>query len=169
MATYPVLSSFRRAVRRGHAVLVLLSLTGCRGSDALAPTAGLLLGELNGSAISVPAFAALQHQTGMPDSLILFANSSDMMVRVAVEYTGLGTYAIGPEQFELSVLVGGDVDTGRYRGSAPTTGQLVVTETTRSGAPFRAELSFDATHESGESPFGPSVQFRAGRLSASLQ
>lgn len=150
MATHPASLSFSRAVRRAYAVLVLLSLTGCRAGDVVAPTVGLLLGDLNGSAISLPAYAGIQHQTGMPDSLMVSANSSDIMVRVAVEYTGPGTYAIRPEHFELSVLVGGDVLTGRYRGSAPITGQLVVTEATGSGSPIRAELSFDATHESGE-------------------
>ena len=167
MTTRSALSKLNNASMR-LAAFALLALTACKTDDAVAPIDGVLLGEINGAAIALPAYAGILRGTGT-DSLIVSANDIDIMVRVAVKYTGPGTYVIAPDRLQLLMLVGGDVMTGRYRGNAPVTGQLVVTEATSVGAPFRADLTFDATHESGESRFGPSIHFRSGRLTAPLQ
>jgi hypothetical protein len=90
-------------------------------------------------------------------------------IRVQVEYTGPGTYVLGPEHVEVWLLVGGDVRSGSYRGSVTVPGELRVLQSDGAGAPFQAALRFDADHSGGEQRFGRTATLREGLLTTRLQ
>lgn len=158
----------RRVALRLAAALLSLTLAACATTEPTASEPAFLEGEMNGADLSLPGAAGLLLTPGAPDTLVLsgFGMNVGMFLRFA--YAGPGTYALGPESVELMSLVGGDVRTGGYRGSASVDGEIVVTQLGGSGSPILATFWFDAVHESGDQAFGSVAEFRSGRLTARL-
>jgi hypothetical protein len=149
--------------------LVLAVLAGCAERTATEPEVPELAGVVNGASLTLPAGAELRQRASAPDSLFITGWSQDVAIRLKLGYTGLGTYALGPEQVEVMLLVGGDARTGGYGGSVAVSGELRVLRASGDGAPFQAELRFDAAHRDGERRFGPVLAFREGQLTTRLQ
>ncbi len=161
-------TAIRRVMRSLAAALLFVGFAACATTEPTAPEPAFLEGEMNGTDLSLPGAAGLLLTPGAPDTLVLsgFGMNVGMFLRFA--YAGPGTYALGPGAVELMSLVGGDVRTGGYRGSASVDGEIVVTQPGGTGAPILAEFWFDAVHESGEQAFGSVAEFRSGRLATRL-
>ena len=149
--------------------LALSLLVGCANRHPSAPVPSSLVGVLNEQTLTLPGGATLQRGIGIPDTLWLGGWGQDIAIRVTLEYRGVGTYPLGPEEVEVWLLVGGDVRSGGYRGRVAGSGELQVLRATGEGMPFRAVLRFEAEHTDGEQRLGTTVAFRDGVIDTRLR
>jgi hypothetical protein len=149
------------------ALCLVLAITGCRG-EPLAPAAERAHFRLNGALYVSDATAQVRTAVAAPDTLTLSLMRMDIWVGIGVEYSGVGTYILGPTNVSVWTLTGGDVLTGRYGGSATIAGQLVISEAGGVDEPLRAEFFFVLDHASGWALHGSTAAIRSGALRATL-
>lgn len=141
---------------------------GCRVTDPTAPNGPRAEFDLNGAPFVTEASVLIDTTASSASTLALWAYRTDISIRILILYQGPGHYVLGPENVEVTLLVGGDVRTGVYAGSVTTPGALMITEAGAVGEPLRAAFFFDADHLSGEARFSATATFRNGELNAVL-
>lgn len=150
------------------ALFAALAVAGCLGGPT-ASTAERAIFEVNGVRYNTKAYANLHTASGAPDSLYFEFSRDDILVRVRVEYVGVGTYVLGPDQVVVWVLLGGDVITGTYGGSAVTPGELLISKAGSVGTQVEATFFMDLDHATGMAAFGTTATVRKGTLRATLE
>ncbi len=158
--------------RRGVAaavLLALLTLTVAACADSTGPKRDRMTARLNGERRSMNGTATVIRRDGAPDSVVFAGRDVDLAIEVKVQYTGSGSYVLGPDNIWLAYLVGGDVVGGVYRGVAGNSGNLQITVGDGPSPLIQAEFSFDGVFVSGYQAFGPTVALRNGFLYGPLQ
>jgi hypothetical protein len=87
-----------------------------------------------------------------------------------VPFRGAGSYPLGPENAELTDILGGDVATSWYIGRAPVAGTLDVVGYDGVGREIAGAVSFQAVPvRSSNAPYGPTASFENGHFRAVLE
>lgn len=145
-----------RSIRRAACCAALVLFAACESS-----TEPSQIGELRGMWAG-EAWDGDAHAFIVNDSLYVSGASDGWMngpyVSVAVgEFSGPGSYPLGPGAAEVKYITGGDGIWASYRSTQPGAGMLVVTEYT--GGHVTGHVEFVAEVQRGDAPAGDRARF----------